>query len=90
MNLKQTVRIGGINLRDIILCLVNAVMIFGILLFVSIFLSSGDECWSLYSFNMEEMSPFNIEISWIKVFIMGFISLVISFFLIRMTSEKKI
>jgi hypothetical protein len=64
-------------------------MLFGIWLFASVFLSTGDEWWSLYTYNMEEMSPFNVEISWLKVFIFGFISLKISFFLIKITSERR-
>lgn len=63
-------------------------MLFGTWLMASIILSTGDEWWSLYTLNMEELSPFNVEISWIKVFIFGFISLVISFFLVKITSEK--
>ncbi len=74
---------------NIILCLVNAVMLFGIWLFASVFLSTGDEWWSLYTFNMEVMSPFNLEISWLNVFIFGFISLAISFSLIKITSMEK-
>ncbi|AMQ05278.1 hypothetical protein [Sporosarcina psychrophila] len=73
----------------LILCLVNAGMLFGALLIPSLILSSGHEWWSVYTFNMEEISPFNVEISWLKVFIFGFISLVISFFLVKITSEKK-
>jgi len=76
-------------MKYIILCLVNAVMLFGIWLFVSVFLSTADEWWSLYTFNIEEMSPFNLEISWLKVFIFGFLSLAISFSLIKITSVKK-
>ena len=53
-------------MKDIILCLVNAVMLFGVWLFASVFLSTGDEWWSLYTLNMEEISPFNVEISGIK------------------------
>lgn len=64
-------------------------MLFGIWLFASVFLSTGDEWWSLYTFNMEKMSPFNVEISWLKVFIFGFISLAISFSLIKITSVKE-
>lgn len=64
-------------------------MLFGIWLFASVFISTGDEWWSLYTFNMEIMSPFNLEISWLKVFIFGLISLVISFILIKITSVKK-
>ena len=76
-------------MKYIILCFVNAVMLFGIWLFASFFLSTGDEWWSLYTTNMEEMSPFNLEISWLKVFIFGFLSLAISFSLIKITSVKK-
>lgn len=77
-------------MQKIILCLVNAGMIFCIWLFVSVFHSTqGDEWWSLYTLNMNEMSPFNVEISWIKVFVFGFLSLVISFFLVMVYSEKK-
>lgn len=76
-------------MKNISLFLVNAVMLFGIWLFASVFLSTGDEWWSLYTYNMEEMSPFNVEISWLKVFIFGFISLKISFFLIKITSERR-
>ena len=68
-------------MKYIILCLVNAVMLFGVWLFASVFLSTGDEWWSLYTFNMEEISPFNVEISWLNVVTFGFISLAISFFL---------
>ena len=50
-------------MKDIILCLVNAVMLFGVWLFASVFLSTRDEWWSLYTLNMEEISPFNVEIS---------------------------
>jgi hypothetical protein len=77
-------------MKNIVLCLVNAVMIFGVWLFASVFMSTGDEWWSLYTFNMEEMSPFNVEISWLKVVIFGFITLAISFSLIKITSVKKI
>lgn len=89
MNSKQSGYIEERNLKNIILCLVNAFMLFGIWLFASVFLSTGDEWWSLYTFNMEEMSPFNVELSWLKVSIFGFISLVISFFLVKITSEKR-
>ncbi|NYF26143.1 hypothetical protein [Sporosarcina sp. JAI121] len=75
-------------MKNTILYLVNAGMLFGTWLMASIILSTGDEWWSLYTLNMEELSPFNVEISWIKVFIFGFISLVISFFLVKITSEK--
>ena len=74
---------------NIILCLVNTVMLFSVWLFASVFLSIGDEWWSLYTFNMEVMSPFNLGISWLNVFIFGFISLSISFSLIKITSVKK-
>ena len=73
----------------IILWLVNAVMLFGVWLFASVFLA-GDEWWSLYTYNMEVISPFNLEISWLNVFIFGFISIAISFFLLKITSVKKI
>ena len=76
-------------MKNIILCLVNAGILFGLWLFASVFLSTGDEWWSLYTFNMEEMSPYNVEISWLKVFIVGFLSLAISYFLIKITSVKK-
>ena len=76
-------------MKYIILCLVNAGMLFGIWLFASVFLSTGDEWWSLYTFNMEEMSPFNLEISWLKIFIVGFISLVLSILLVKITSVEK-
>lgn len=74
---------------DRILCLIIAVMLFGIWLFASVFISIGDEWWSAYTINMEEMSPFNVTISWIKVFISGFIFSVISFFLVKIFSDKK-
>lgn len=74
---------GERNIQDTILCLINAIMLFGVCLFASVFLSTGDEWWSLYTLNKEKMSPFNVEISWLKVFIFGFISLVISFFLVK-------
>ena len=77
-------------MKNIILCLVNAGMLFGSWLFASVILSTGNEWWSLYTLNMEEISPFNVEISWIKVFIFGFISLVISIILVKIYSEKKI
>ena len=80
---------GERNLKYIILCLINAAMLFGVWLFASVFLSTGDEWWSLYTFNMEVMSPYNVEISWLKVVIFGFISLAISFFLVKITSVKK-
>ena len=80
---------GGRNLKYIILCLVNAAMLFGVWLFASVFLSTGDEWWSLYTFNMEGMSPYNVEISWLNVFLFGFISLAISYTLIKITSVKK-
>jgi len=76
-------------MKNIILCIVNASMLFGAWLIASVILSTGDEWWSLYTLNMEELSPFNIEISWGKVFVFGFISLVISFFLVKITSEKE-
>jgi len=68
------------NLKDKIICLINAVMLFGVWLFASVFVSTGDEWWSLYTINMEKISPWNVEISWIKVCIFAFISLVIAFF----------
>ena len=80
---------GERNLKYIILCLINAATLFGVWLFASVFLSTGDEWWSLYTFNMEVMSPYNVEISWLKVVIFGFISLAISFFLVKITSVKK-
>lgn len=73
----------------IILLLVNAVLLFGVWLFASVFLSTGDEWWSLYTFNMDEISPFNLELSWLNVFIFGFISLAISFFLVKITSIER-
>lgn len=73
---------------DTILCLLIAVMLFGVWLFAAIFLSTGDEWWSAYTINMEEMSPFNVSISWIKVIVFGFIFLAISFFLVKIFSEK--
>lgn len=44
-------------------------MLFGNWLIASVILTTGDEWWSLYTLNMEEISPFNLEISWIKIFI---------------------
>ena len=76
-------------MKNIILCLVNAGILFGLWLFASVFLSTGDEWWSLYTFNMEEMSPYNLEISWLKVLIVGFLSIAISYILIKITSVKK-
>ncbi|WP_155591591.1 hypothetical protein [Lysinibacillus cavernae] len=76
-------------MKDLILCFIKAVMFFCVWLFASVFLSTGDEWWSLYMLNMEEMSPFNVDISWLKAFIFGFISLVISYFLVKICSEKK-
>ena len=64
-------------MKYLILCLVIASMLVGVWLFASVFLSTGDEWWSLYTFNMEDMSPYNLEIAWLKVLIVGVISLVI-------------
>ncbi len=40
------------DIIEIILCVINAVMFFCVWLFLSVFLSTGDEWWSLYMFNM--------------------------------------
>jgi len=70
-----------------ILITVNAIMIFAVWLFASVFLSATDEWWSLYSLNMEELSPFNVEVSWLKVFTFGFISFITSVILVNLTSR---
>ncbi|WP_438317074.1 hypothetical protein [Sporosarcina sp. FA9] len=74
-------------MKDKILVTVNAIMIFAVWLFASTFLSATDEWWSFYTLNMQELSPFNVEVSWLKVFAFGFISLITSFILVRLTSR---
>lgn len=71
-------------MKDKILILVNAIMIFAVWLFASIFLSATDDWWSLYTLNMDELSPFNVEVSWLKIFIFGCISLITSFILVKL------
>lgn len=71
-------------MNDKILILVNAIMIFAVWLFASVFLSATDEWWSIYTLNMEELSPFNVEVSWLKVLAFGCISLLTSFILVKL------
>lgn len=73
----------------IVLWLINATILFGVCLFAAIFLSTGDEWWSMYTFNMDEISPYNLEISWVNVFIFCFLSLALSFLLVKITSINK-
>lgn len=75
-------------MKDKILTLVNAIMIFAVWLFASIFLSATDDWWSLYTLNMEELSPFNVEVSWLKVFTFGCISLITSFILVKLNPNR--
>ncbi len=71
-----------------VLIFVNAIILFAVWLLASVLLATTDEWWSLYTLNMEELSPYNMEISWLKVFIFGFISFIISFVLVQLTSKK--
>lgn len=71
-----------------ILILVNAFILLAVWLVASVLLSATDEWWSLYTLNMEELSPFNVEISWLKVLIFAFVSLVMSFVLVQLTSNR--
>lgn len=70
-----------------VLIFVNAIILFAVWLLASVLLATTDEWWSLYTLNMEELSPYNVEISWLKVFIFGFISFIISFVLVQLTSK---
>lgn len=74
-------------MKDKILILANAIMLFAVWLFASVFLSATDEWWSLYTLNMEELSPFNVEVSWLKVFTFGCFSLLTSFILVKLNSN---
>lgn len=76
-------------MKNGILIIVNALLLFGIWLFAAFFYTTGDTWWSLYTYNMAELSPFNVEISWRNVFIFAFISFIISFILVKLNSLGK-
>ncbi|WOV88377.1 hypothetical protein QWT69_04430 [Sporosarcina oncorhynchi] len=72
-----------------VLYVVNALVLFGVWVFASVFLSTGDEWWSMYTFNMKEMSPFNVELSWVKIVVTAFLSMLVAIALVKVTSTKK-
>lgn len=76
-------------MKKIVLIILNAAMLFGVWLFAAIFMSTGDAWWSLYTYNMAELSPFNVQISWRNIFVFGAISFAISFILVKLNSSKK-
>ena len=72
-----------------VLYVVNALVLFGVWVFASVFLSTGDEWWSRYILNMKELSPFNVEISWVKIVTTVFLSMLVAIALVNVTSTKK-